>query len=191
MELNGKAMLEGFQLHVSIEDYDYGGEVTGHKTEKGLTMTDHVSTDPLGVSLSGLLIRPTEERVQMLIDKLLNWKKNGILLQYEGRQIVPNVLIETFSYSADKETMNGFKFSMKLKQVRFAQVKYTAQTKPKTNAGQKQTQGKKSSPQYHVIKRGDNYWDLARKYGTTVKNLQTWNKYAAKSLPIGAKLRVG
>lgn len=190
MELNGKAILEGYQLHVSTEDYDHAGEVTSHKTEEGLSLTDHVSSEAQVVTLAGILVRPTQERVQTLINKLLGWKKNGTPLQYEGRQIVQNVLIERFSYSANKDNANGFNFSMTLKQVRFAEVTYIPQTKPVTNGGQKQTQNKKGAAVYHLVKRGDTYWDLARKYGSTVANLQAWNKYPARAIPIGVKLRV-
>lgn len=189
MELNGKAVLEGYQLHVSTEDYDHAGNVTSHKTEEGLALTDHVESEAQVVSLSGILVRPTQERVQTLINKLLGWKKNGTPLQYEGRQIVQNVLIESFSYSASKDNANGFNFSMKLKQVRFAEIRYIPQTKPVTNGGQQQTQNKKNQV-YHLVKRGDTYWDLARKYGSTVKQLQTWNRYPDRFIPIGVKLRV-
>lgn len=189
MELNGKAVLQGYELHVSTEDYDHGGEVTSHKTEAGLSLTDHVSSEAQMVSLSGILVRPTQERVQTLINKLLDWKENGTVLQYEGRQIVQNVLIETFSFSADKSMANGFSFSMKLKQVRFAEITYIPQTKPVTNGGQKQTQNKKTEV-YHLVKRGDTYWALARKYGSKVKELQTWNRYPDRAIPIGVKLRV-
>lgn len=190
MELNGKAVLEGYELHVTTEDYDHAGSVTSHKTEEGLSLTDHVENEAQVVSLSGILVRPTQERVQTLVNKLLDWKKNGTVLQYEGRQVVQNVLIETFSFSADKSMANGFSFSMKLKQVRFAEITYIPQAKPVTNGGQKQTQNKKANEVYHLVKRGDTYWALARKYGSNVKQLQTWNKYPARVIPIGVKLRV-
>lgn len=190
MELNGKAVLQGYLLHVSTEDYNHSGSVTSHKTEEGLSLADHVESDAQVVSLAGILVRPTPERVQTLINKLLGWKKNGTPLQYEGRQIVQNVLIESFSFSADKSLANGFNFSMTLKQVRFAEVKYIPQTKPVTNGGQKQTQNKKGAAVYHLVKRGDTYWDLARKYGSTVAKLQSWNSYPARAIPIGVKLRV-
>ncbi|WP_162287783.1 LysM peptidoglycan-binding domain-containing protein [Indiicoccus explosivorum] len=191
MELNGKARLEGYEIHVSSEDYAHDGEVTSHKTENGLTMNDHVSSEPQVVSLSGLLVRPTEERVQTLINKILDWKKNGTKLQYEGRQIVQNVLIESFKFAADKSTANGYSFSMTLKQVRIAEVEYTPPTKPVTNAGQKQTQNKNESAVYHIVKAGDTFWELSRQYGVSVQKLQSWNTYPARAIPIGVKLRVG
>ncbi|MFC2948530.1 LysM peptidoglycan-binding domain-containing protein [Virgibacillus sediminis] len=191
MELNGKAMLEGYELHVTSEDYDHGGKVTSHKTESGIDLTDHTESDPQVVSLSGILTRPTQERVQTLINKLLDWKENGTKLQYEGRQIVPNVLIESLSYNADKNIANGFNFSMTLKKVRFGETSYTPQTKPVTNSGQKQTKNKNEEAVYHVVKRGDTYWGQARKYGTTVKQLEEWNPWPARGIPIGVKMRVG
>ncbi|APC65615.1 hypothetical protein AAV35_14230 [Salimicrobium jeotgali] len=190
MELNGKAMLQGYQLHVADEDYNHGGSVTSHKTEAGLSLTDHASSEAQVVSISGVLTRPTEERVQTLIDKLLSWKDNGVKLQYEGRQIIPNVLIEKFNYTANKKIANGFNFSMTLKQVRFAEVQYAPETKPVTNSGQKQTENQNEGKVYHHVKKGDTYWDSARKYGTTVKRLKELNPWPPRVIPIGVKMRI-
>lgn len=56
------------------------------------------------------------------------------------------------------------------------------------------TAKKQSDPQtaeYHSVVRGDNLWDISRRYGTTVSNLCTLNHISKNStLRIGQKLRV-
>jgi LysM repeat protein len=56
------------------------------------------------------------------------------------------------------------------------------------------TAKKQSDPQtaeYHFVVRGDNLWDISRRYGTTVSNLCTLNHISKNStLRIGQKLRV-
>jgi len=53
---------------------------------------------------------------------------------------------------------------------------------------------KQSNPltaEYHVVVRGDNLWEISRKYGTTVNNLCSLNHISKNStLRIGQKLKV-
>ncbi|MCU0369849.1 MAG: LysM peptidoglycan-binding domain-containing protein [Bacteroidales bacterium] len=53
---------------------------------------------------------------------------------------------------------------------------------------------KQSNPQtaeYHTVVRGDNLWDISRKYGTTVGNLCSLNGISRNStLRIGQRLRI-
>ena len=43
---------------------------------------------------------------------------------------------------------------------------------------------------YHTVKAGDSLWQIARKYGTTVKALKAINNLKDDSLKLGQKLRV-
>ena len=56
------------------------------------------------------------------------------------------------------------------------------------------TSRKQNDPQtaeYHTVVRGDNLWDISRKYGTTIGNLCTLNHISKSStLRIGQKLRI-
>ncbi|GEM_PF-5469871 len=47
-----------------------------------------------------------------------------------------------------------------------------------------------SSSEYHTVAKGDTLGKLAKKYGVSVKNLQSWNKVDSKKLKVGQKLRV-
>ncbi len=48
-----------------------------------------------------------------------------------------------------------------------------------------------AAKQFHVIRRGDNLWNIAKHYGVTVANLKKWNKMSnTKSLKAGKSLIV-
>lgn len=197
-ELVGKTKLGGYLIHVVSESIKGDVNVIEQPAEEGLPLTDHVEKKPFILSIEGTLVRPSQARVDELISALEKFRDSGKMISYEGRRIYKNIVIETFSFDADKSISNGYRFSMRLKQIRIAKTAYVAlppkpktQVKPKTNAGKKQQVNKKKSLVYHVVKRGDTYWALGIKYGVKWQQIQSWNKYAARAIPIGAKLRVG
>ncbi|OES45226.1 LysM peptidoglycan-binding domain-containing protein [Domibacillus iocasae] len=195
MELNGKVNLQGYLIHGITEDWDVPGDLPSQPVEDGMDLTDHVIVGATTLSLTGILTRPTPERVQVLIDRLESWKAAGTRLQYEGSKIVQNVAIKDFKYSKDAKIRNGYNFSMTLQQIRVGKPSYVkttapAATKPVTNSGQKQPANANTKEKYHIVKKGDTYWALAKKYGSTVKQLRDWNKYPDRKIPIKAKLRV-
>lgn len=112
------------------------------------------------MKISGKLIRPDKTSLETLLGRLSTIETKGTLVVYEGRRIYHNLMIASFSHDADSKIMNGFNFSMTLKEVRFAQPSYISLPK-KTKAavagvssvGRKQTVNKKQSPIYHVAKK--------------------------------------
>lgn len=195
-ELVGKEILAGLLIHVESEDASLDVEIPKHKVEKGIDIADHVEREPVIVKLSGLLVRPTADRVESLVTKLYDAEKTGRLVTYEGRRIYKNMLLSGLSIQATGSVSNGYRFSCTLTEVEIAQPSYVAptlqpQVKPETSSGRKQTENQKQSPIYHTVKKGDSYWALAKSYGASVKELQSWNTYSAEKIPIGAKLRVG
>lgn len=194
-ELVGKSQLNGLLIHVTSEDANFDVDIPTHKVEKGIDLSDHVERKPEVVKLSGLLIRPTTERVESLISKLKNIEVSGRLVTYEGRRIYKNMLMSGLSIKASSKVMNGYNFSCTLTEVRIAQSSYVdpkvkAVTAPVAEAGRKQTENKKETNVYHIVKKGDTYASLGQKYGTKWQDIQKWNSYDPKKIPIGAKLRV-
>ncbi|MFJ7841580.1 LysM peptidoglycan-binding domain-containing protein [Lysinibacillus sphaericus] len=194
-ELVGKARLNGLLIHVVSEDADFNADIPTHKVEKGIDLSDHVEKKPEVVKLSGLLIRPTNERVETLINKLKSFEYKGQPITYEGRRIYQNMLLHNLSIKASSKVMNGYNFSCTLTEVRIAQSSYVdpkikASTAPTKEAGRKQTENKRQSPVYHVVKKGDTYSSLGKKYGTKWQDIQKWNSYDSKKIPVGVKLRV-
>lgn len=195
-ELVGTSRINGLLVHITNEDAEMDVDIPTHKVEKGINISDHVERQPEVVKLSGLLVRPTAERVESLVTQLKAIETKGVLIVFEGRRIYKNMLMSGFSIIADSEIMNGYKFSCSLTEVRIAQSSYVS---PKTKiviaavaqAGRKQTENKKQSPIYHVVKKGDTYTSLGSKYGVKWQQIQSWNRYDPKKIPINAKLRVG
>ncbi|MGY3186443.1 LysM peptidoglycan-binding domain-containing protein [Lysinibacillus sp. TE18511] len=194
-ELVGKSRINGLLIHVTGEDANFDVDTPTHKVEKGINLSDHVERKSEIVKLSGLLVRPTNERVESLINKLKNIEIKGQPVTYEGRRIYKNMLMSGLAIKASSKVMNGHNFSCTLTEVRIAQSSYVdpkvkAVTAPVAEAGRKQTENKKGKEVYHVVKKGDTYSSLGKKYGTKWQDIQKWNGYDPKKIPIGAKLRV-
>ena len=51
-------------------------------------------------------------------------------------------------------------------------------------------EGEEAKAVYHTVKAGDSLWQIARKYGTTVKALKAVNNLKDDNLRLGQKLRV-
>lgn len=195
-ELVGTSKINGLLIHVENEDADIDADIPTHKVEKGINLSDHVERKPEVVKLSGKLVRPTPERVESLIQKLKNIEIEGKLVTYEGRRIYTNMLLHGLSIKANSKIVNGYQFSCTLTEVRIAQSpfvppKMKAVTATVALAGRKQTEYKKQSPIYHVVKKGDTYIGLGKKYGVKWQQIQSWNGFDPKKIPLGAKLRVG
>lgn len=196
-ELVGTSKLHGLLIHVVDEDADIDVDTPTHKVEKGIDLSDHVERKPIVVKISGLLIRPTADRVETLVQKLQAIEFEGKLITYEGRRIYKNMLVSGLTIKANSGVMNGYRFSLTLTEVRIGQSSYVkpkvkAVTAFKAKAGRKQTENKKSiKATTHIVKKGDTYSSLAKKYGVSVDSLQKLNGYDSRKIPIGAKLKVG
>lgn len=192
------AKINGIMIDVLKEELQNDVELPSHPVEKGIDLTDHVEKKPVVLSISGKLIRPDNTSLETLIGRLSTIETKGMLVVYEGRRIYHNLMISKFSHDADSKIMNGFNFSMTLKEVRFAGPSYVS-LEPKMKAavagvssvGRKQTENKKQSPIYHIVKKGDTYFGVAEKYGAKWQDVQKNNDYPATQIPIGAKIKVG
>ncbi|WP_341320822.1 phage baseplate protein [Solibacillus sp. FSL H8-0523] len=197
-ELVGTSKLGGYLIHVENEDADIDVDIPTHKVEKGIDLSDHVERKPIVVKLSGLLIRPTYDRLETLVKAIESMEKTGKLLTYEGRRIYKNMMASGLSIKASSKVMNGYKFSLTLTEVRVGQSSYVAPktkatTAPVAQAGRKQTENNKAvknAAATHIVKKGDTYSTIAKKYGVTISSLQKLNKYDPRKIPIGVKLRV-
>ena len=192
------AKINGIKIDVLKEELKNDVELPSHPVEKGINLTDHVERNPVVLSISGKLIRPNHTTLETLLGRLSTIETTGTLVVYEGRRIYHNLMIASFSYDADSKIMNGFNFSMTLREVRFAQPSYVSLPKRTkaavagvSSVGRKQTANKKQYPFYHVVKKGDTYSGIAQKYGAKWQEVQKNNKYPANQIPIGAKIKVG
>lgn len=183
------AKLGKVNLSIESEGDNSSVDVTSYPVEKGTPYSDHVQQKPDEFSLSGYILGPDYMKDK---DYLKNEMKKGTVFTYVGRNIAKNVLILSIDGSMDSDIANGSAINIKLQVVRIASTPWTKVN----NAGLKKpvesnTSKTPSATVYHVVKRGDTYWSLSKKYGISIKQLRDWNKYPDTKIPIGAKLRVG
>ena len=189
------AKLGNVYLQITSEDINDSVAATSYPVEKGVPFSDHVQRQPKSISLSGYVLgRDSKQRLQQLRDSM----NKGEILSYTGRSILKNVIILSIDDNRTNETANGSAVNIQLQFIRIVNTswdkvsaKQKTQQKKQTNAGKKQpVDEKKTTAVYHKVKKGDTYWGLSRKYGTSIPQLRKWNKYPDRAIPIGVKLRV-
>ncbi len=191
------AKLGDVTIHVEKESYRDQVEATEYAVERGEPFTDHIEAKPEELSLSAVLIG---EDYSSQVEKLREYMRKGALLRYVGRSTASNVVILDIGRDYSADIGNGVALSISVRKIRIATSpwvkappKQKPTRKPTSRSGKKKPAPKKAratTARYHVAKKGDTYWALGRKYGTSVQQLRTWNKYPDRRIPIGAKLRV-
>jgi hypothetical protein len=193
-----RAMLGEIQLdNVSNEKVNRSINSTDHPIEDGFSITDHIERNPKTLDISGVI---TGVDAAYRSSKLERYMNEAELLKYTYRNSFVGVIIEKFNSGHGVKVYGGFTFDMSLKLVRTvskAKVvnistpvkKVVAKTVSKGR--QQPSTNITKNPVYHTIVSGDTYWGLAKKYGTSLSLIQKWNKWDARSIPVGAKVRVG
>ncbi|MCL6617781.1 MAG: LysM domain-containing protein, partial [Anoxybacillus ayderensis] len=135
------AKLGSYNLFVLSESPQFSVQTTSYPVEKGISLTDHVQPEPESLQIEVFL---GGNGYQKTLDQLKNSMYKGELMNYAGRFIMRNVVIESISPVADASAKNGVMVSLNLKQIRVATTPYAkttvknARVKSATNAGQKQ-----------------------------------------------------
>jgi LysM repeat protein len=188
------AKLGDVNLFIEDEDENHSVDATEYGVEKGEPFTDHVSKNSSEFSISGYIISDNFETEK---NKLTKKMYSGEIVTYTGKMTASNVIILSVKGKHGSDVANGMGLSISLRRVRMttspwqkAPAKEKPAQKPPTSGGKKKPVGKTKKETYHVIKKGDTYWGLSRKYGTSISQLRTWNKYADTKIPIGVKVRV-
>lgn len=181
------AKLGKVSLTITDEGLSSSVSATSYPVEKGSPLSDHVQEETQTLSINGFVLGSNyKSDLQYLRDSM----RNGAVLKFVGRTIASNVIITSIDDNRTADVGNGSEVSIKLQFVRFAT---TSWTKVKTS-GKKKTVSKKRSTKtkkvYHVTRKGDCYWKLWKKYGTSISQLRKWNRYPDRRIPIGVKLRV-
>lgn len=179
-------------IHVENENVSEAVRVTEYPVEKGSPISDHVErTSPQYTFTAFLLGSDYSTRLQTLKD----YMNNGTIVNYVGRTAASAVLITSINRDYNSNIANGIAFTINVQKIRLSKSPWIKKkaVKPVTRGGKKKPTSKKPRPNskvYHITKKGDTYWDLARKYGTTVSKLRSFNKYPDRRIPIGVKLRI-
>lgn len=103
---------------ITSEDLNESSTTTDHALEDGEQITDHVESNPITLSLTGVILDPNNEKNL----KLREFRQKGELLSYNYRSRLETVLITSFNSKHDTKTKDGYTFTMTLKQVRLVKA---------------------------------------------------------------------
>lgn len=187
------AKINGYKIHNLSETSDSSVNVTSYPVEKGMPLNDSVQRNPDTFSVSGKILNKSNKvrDAGKKYTKIKTLMEKGKVVKYVGRMSISNVLITNLSRSYSSSVGNGFEFNMSMQKVRVATTPYRKKKTTKKSSGKKSVTSKKSTnKKYHTVKKGNTYWSLSRKYGSTINQLRKWNGYPDRRIPIGVKLRV-
>jgi LysM repeat protein len=179
-------------LYIDTEQLSNSVTATAYPVDKGEPISDHVQQQPQTLSLTGKIIKTHyKPDLQYLRDCM----RKGTLLTYTGRTVAKKVIIISIDDSRTGDLANGSSLSIQLQFIKIVKEKWSstsakAKTAKKTVGKKKKTVNKKSSAKYIKVKKGMTYWALSRQYGTSISQLESWNKYPARKIPVGVRLRV-
>lgn len=189
------AKLGNISLSITDESINDSVDATSYPVEKGEPFTDHVSLNPKTISLSGYVLgRDSGTRLGKLRDSM----RKGEILTYVGRTVVKNIIILSIDDNRTNEVANGSAVSIKLQVIRIASTswnkvpaKQKTQQKKTSKSGKKQVVSKKATKTvYHMVKKGESYSSIAKKYGVSVSSLRKLNSWSDTKIPAGAKMKV-
>lgn len=181
------AMLGSVALHIEKEKENYAVNVTEYAVEKGEPYSDHVEKRSPTFSVNGTIIAKNFDAAK---NKLIHYMELGFPLKYVGKMSASNVIILSIEGGHSSSISNGMEITINLRRIRIATTSWLKAQKPTTESGKKKPVNKKpSTKKYHVMKKGQTYWYVSKKYGTSISQLRKWNKWPDRKIPIGAKVR--
>lgn len=118
--MNKRAVLGEVELSAVLsEDPIFTNEITDKPVEKGINVTDHARNQPINFTLEGVV---TGKDAADKVGKLREYARECTLLKYVGRNIFGNFMIQELKTTHNTEVGDGFKFTIRMKEIRFAQV---------------------------------------------------------------------
>lgn len=185
------AKLAGYTIHNIQESFVSSVKVTSYPTEKGLPITDNVQRQSKTFSITGKILAKTHADAMKVYNALEKKQVSKSVVTYIGRATAKNVVITRMNPSFDASIANGMNISIDLQEIRIAKSPYVKKKTTKKKSGKKTTSNtKKTTKVYHKVKKGESYWSIAKKNGTTVQTLEKLNPWPATKIPIGANMRI-
>lgn len=184
------ALIDNMYIWIESEDIAYNMSITENPVESGISLTDHAERESLELSINGMILDSEKTSAYEQYTKLRNWQTACKKVKFVGRNVFTGV-ITSISKSNDYTIGNGASVSLTLKEIRIANTPYqkgntqyvvqkqVATTKPVTSV-------------YHTVKKGETLTLIAKKYGTTVKNIMKLNSSIknANLIYVKQKIRV-
>lgn len=183
------AKINDLYISIASEDISYSSTKTDHPVEEGVNITDHVKRNPVTVSVSGVIAGPNAAQDIANLQYLHDSRQP---VTYVGRGALHNAIILSFSTSADKDIVNGRKYSIKLEEIRIANSSYTPPAQPLNKGQQQVVRNVQSNEKYHSVRKGEYRSMLAEKYGGSVSEITQLNPQVTDwtNLKVGTQLRV-
>ncbi|MCM0627420.1 hypothetical protein M5J14_23350 [Lysinibacillus sp. OL1_EC] len=116
---------------------------TDHALEDGEQITDHVKSNPITITLTGVILDDTEAKVL----KLREYREKGTIIDFDYMTKLNHMVITDFNRDYEARVKDGYAFTMTLKQIKVGKVaKFVSvsipvkkQTKAVTKKGRQQT----------------------------------------------------
>lgn len=116
-----KVLLGDIEIDVvTSEKPEYTNLITEKPVERGQDIADHARNLPLRFSFTGVVTGDRDSDAKAKYEKLIEYRNNRDLLDFAGRNLLSNMMIESLSPEFTKTNAKGFSFSCTLKQVRIA-----------------------------------------------------------------------
>lgn len=156
------AYINNIYIFIQDEQVSRGVDISEHPVESGLNLVDNIKRNPVTISISGEIVG---ENAANDLSRLMSLHQNGKLINYSGRNILKNAVIERFDTSHPIDIYGGCAFDMELREIRVAKPAYIAPkaTRKTTKSGTQQVQDN-TGKKYHTVKKGDCLWNIAKKY---------------------------
>lgn len=186
--------LHGLLLHVTDETLTGDVDLPSHATETGIELSDHVGKKAKVITLKGWLSADSKHSIEDKLKLIEHYRDRGTEMTYNGRNVAHNMAILRFNHTAG-EYVDTLDFTMTLTEIRKAKkvgVTKSPTAKTTSNTGMQTTEkkGTTTKEQYHVVKRGETYITIAKKYNVDWKQVKKWAGYPDTRIPVGVKVRV-
>ncbi len=144
------ALLNGHYILVEDESPSYEVDITDQPVDRDIDLSDHVQRKARTLSISGIIVGDNAVSIRAMIVKA---QDQGEVVHFSGRTTFKG-LVSGFSPKHDHTIMDGFSFTLSMKEVRIAGSSYVrdllpipikAQVAKAANAGVKQPLSKKNS----------------------------------------------
>lgn len=200
------ALINNIYIHVTDESVNRNIKSTDHPTEKGIDITDNVKREPVTLSISGKIVDTDTLKSHEALAKLYDLENKGSLITYSGRNILKNMIIQSFNSNHPYTNAGGLDFDMELKEVRIAQSAYSTnqnsgKTKAEEKAGTQQVSQGDGNAVYHTVQKGNTVYTLVNKNYKELGSTVQWviennpNAFSRKgdptTLKVGVKLLMG
>lgn len=118
------------------------------------------------------------------------WQKKNVELIVRGFSKWNHAYISSIGKTMDTPYKNVLALPITFDYEMPAHIKMAKKSKKKTKAAAKKKKGSsKSSKKYVVVKSGMTYWWIARHYHVSISWLEKNNKWSARKIPVGVKVR--